>query len=77
MKLKDNTLVSGLIIPANIDVATRLSELAKGNSIIATKTGARVWLNNKSGKLNSDILSCISSLPSIVFNNDIKFAYDD
>ena len=56
-----------------LSVAEILQELSEGRSILHENTGHKVWLNNKSGKLESDKLAWVGSLPGFIFNNDIKF----
>jgi hypothetical protein len=44
-----------------------------GGRITHKKTGFKIWSNNISGKLDSDSHKWVSSLPQIIFNNDIEF----
>ena len=54
-------------------MSEKLYILSCGGRITHKKSGFIVWANDKSGKLDSDNRLWVSSLPSIIFNNDIEF----
>jgi hypothetical protein len=54
-------------------LSEKLYILACGGKITHKKTNFDIWANSKSGKLDSDNISWVGSLPSIIFNDDIEF----
>lgn len=64
MKTKDKSALS---------LSEKLYILACGGRIKHKDTGYLVWINDNSGKLDSDHFKWVSSLPSVIFNNSIVF----
>jgi len=73
--VKDNNLVSALILPSELTTAQALVILGNGGKIKHKKLGYKVWLNGS--RLYSDHFKFIEALPQFIFNADIKWVADD
>lgn len=56
-----------------LTVRERLKILGEGGKIIHAHRRWVMWADDKSGKLQSEEVAWISSLPQLLFNNDIDF----